>query len=68
MTSVDGTPAGTPEPSSNRLAWATHVTGLVSIVAVVVLALTHNAEASATVGAIGLAVTGGVQVTARNRR
>jgi hypothetical protein len=44
------------------------VTGLVSIVAVVVLTLTHNADASVTVGAIGLAVTGGVQVTARNRR
>ncbi|MET7928322.1 hypothetical protein ABZT43_30925 [Streptomyces sp. NPDC005349] len=68
MTSIDGTPGTPPEPSSNRLAWATLVTGLVSIVAVVILALTHNAEAIAPVGAIGVAVTSGVQINSRNRQ
>ncbi|WP_176710339.1 hypothetical protein [Streptomyces sp. Wb2n-11] len=48
----------------------TVLTGFVSIVAVAVLSLTHNAEAAATVGAIGTTVTaiGGVQISLRNRR
>ncbi|MFE6808637.1 hypothetical protein ACFVEN_44340 [Streptomyces sp. NPDC057681] len=68
MTSIDGTPSTPPDPSSNRLAWATIVTGLVSIVAVVILALTHNTEAIGPVSTIGLAVTSGVQINSRNRR
>ncbi|MGW3091584.1 hypothetical protein [Streptomyces sp. NPDC001108] len=70
MTSTDGTPAGTPDPSSNRLSWATLATVLISIVAVVILSLTHNTEAAATVGSIGTAITvgGGVQLTARRQQ
>ncbi|MFF4983768.1 hypothetical protein ACFY3O_27415 [Streptomyces sp. NPDC001046] len=70
MTQLERTTGPTPPPSSTLLAWLTVVTGLVSILAVVILSLTHNTEAAATVGAIGTAVTaiGGVQLGMRNRQ
>lgn len=67
MTPIEGTSGPTPEPSPDRLAWAVTVTAFVSIVAVVVLSLTHNADAATLVAGIGMAVTG-VQFNARNRR
>ncbi|MEV6265336.1 hypothetical protein AB0M42_31990 [Streptomyces sp. NPDC051784] len=48
------------DAASGRLA---AVTGLCSVVATVVLALTGHAEAAAAAGAAGGAVTGGIQVT-----
>ncbi|MCX5443894.1 hypothetical protein [Streptomyces sp. NBC_00063] len=43
---------------------------LVSIVAVVILSLTHNTEAATAVGSIGTAITaiGGAQLGARRRQ
>ncbi|WP_338693015.1 hypothetical protein V2W30_01710 [Streptomyces sp. Q6] len=67
MTSVDRTPTAPPEPSSDRLAWAIVATAFVSVVALVVLALTHNSEAALVVGTIGGGVTT-MQINARNRR
>lgn len=56
MTAIDRTPSDLPR-HPNLLAWVTTLTALVSIVAVVVLALTHNTEAATAVGTIGGAVT-----------
>ncbi|MCX4682478.1 hypothetical protein OG413_45955 [Streptomyces sp. NBC_01433] len=56
MTAIDRTPNDLPR-HPHLLVWVTTLTPLVSIVAVVVLALTHNAEAATAVGAIGGAVT-----------
>ncbi|MFF8646461.1 hypothetical protein [Streptomyces sp. NPDC015345] len=66
MTSIDRTPSPPPESRPDRLAWAIIVTACLSIVAVVVLALTAHPEAATAVAAIGTAVAG-LQVTARNR-
>ncbi|MFK4071853.1 hypothetical protein [Streptomyces sp. NPDC029674] len=70
MTPIDRTTAATRQPSSALLRWTTVLTGLLSIVAVLILSLTHNPEAAATVGSIGTAVTaiGGVQIGLRNRQ
>ncbi|MFF2538752.1 hypothetical protein [Streptomyces cyaneofuscatus] len=56
MTTLDRTPNDVPR-HSRLLAWVTTLTALASIVAVVVLALTHNTEAATAVGTIGGAVT-----------
>ncbi|MFG2236163.1 hypothetical protein OG365_40225 (plasmid) [Streptomyces sp. NBC_00853] len=68
MTTIDRTP--NDSPSSNPLAWVIALTALVSIVAVVVLALTHNPEAATAVGTIGGAVTalGGSWANLRTRK
>lgn len=69
MTTIDRTSNDLPR-HPNLLAWVTTLTALVSIVAVVVLALTHNTEAATAVGTIGGAVTalGGSWVNLRTRR
>lgn len=69
MTTIDRTPNDLPR-HPNLLAWVTILTALVSIVAVVVLALTHQAEAATAVGTIGGAVTalGGSWANLRTRR
>ncbi|AXK36499.1 hypothetical protein DVA86_31915 [Streptomyces armeniacus] len=68
LTPPEGTPADAPP--NVRLGWLTTMTGLVSIVAVVVLALTGHTEAAAAVAVIGGAVSaaGGVQVTVNIRQ
>lgn len=68
MTHIDRTPEH--PHSAVRLAWAITATGLVSIVAVVILALTHNTEAATAVATIGGSVTvvGGAQAGMRSRR
>ncbi|MFB7957139.1 hypothetical protein [Streptomyces sp. NPDC056045] len=43
-------------------------TGLLSIAAVLVLALTHNDEAAASVAPIGLAATTGAQMRTNSRQ
>ncbi|MFI6121913.1 hypothetical protein ACIBCU_19080 [Streptomyces sp. NPDC051064] len=68
MTSTDRTPAepGTDARGPGRLA---AVTGLVSVIGAVVLALTGHAEAAAAAGVAGGAVAGGIHVTVNiNRR
>ncbi|MCX4852035.1 hypothetical protein [Streptomyces sp. NBC_00893] len=69
--------SGTPQRKSATrhdaaawLAWAITATALVSIVAVVILALTHNTEAATAVATIGGAVTvvGGTQAGVRSRQ
>ncbi|MFI9585729.1 hypothetical protein ACIHCQ_28650 [Streptomyces sp. NPDC052236] len=67
MTSIDRTPA---EPSTHTrvLGWLTAATGLLSVIAAVILALTGHAEAAAAVGVSGGAVAGGTQVTVNIRR
>lgn len=69
MTSLDGTPSKV-RTDVRLLGWLTTVTGLVSVVAVVVLALIGHGEAAAAVGVIGGAVSaaGGIQVTVNIRR
>ncbi|MEU3220163.1 hypothetical protein [Streptomyces sp. NPDC006971] len=56
MTAIDRTPEELPR-HPHLLTWVTTLTALGSIVAVVVLALTHNTEAATAVGTIGGAVT-----------
>ncbi|MFJ8921372.1 hypothetical protein B046DRAFT_03698 [Streptomyces sp. LamerLS-316] len=67
MTSTDRTPAdpGTGGPVPGRL---TALTGLVSVVGAVVLALTGHAEAAAAAGLAGGAVAGGIHVTVNIQR
>ncbi|MET9646262.1 hypothetical protein [Streptomyces syringium] len=67
MTSLDRTPK-TDLPSVRPLAWVTTVAGLLSIVAVIVLALTGYTAAATAVGLIGGALAGGIQVTVQIRR
>ncbi|MDX3322457.1 hypothetical protein PV415_36770 [Streptomyces sp. ME03-5684b] len=69
MTTTDRTPNDLPR-HPDLLAWVTTLNAMVSIVAVVVLALTHNTEAATAVGTIGGTVTalGGSWVNLRNRR
>ena len=69
LTPLDRTPSDTPH-NVRLLGWLTTVTGLVSIVAVVVLALSGEPQAAAAVGIIGGAVSaaGGIQVTVNIRR
>jgi hypothetical protein len=52
------------------LGWLSAVTGLVSVIAVVILALTGHGEAALAVGVIGGAAgaAGGIQVTVNIRR
>ncbi|WP_371674750.1 hypothetical protein OG985_48845 (plasmid) [Streptomyces sp. NBC_00289] len=71
MTPIEGTSSALPHPSSTSLTWAIVLTGLISIVAVVVLSLIHRADAAATVGALGtttVTALGGAQISARNRQ
>lgn len=67
MTTTDRTPAdpGTGGPAPGRL---TALTGLVSVVGAVLLALTGHAEAAAAAGLAGGAVAGGIQVTVNIQR
>lgn len=66
MTTIDRTPNDLPR-HPGLLAWVTTLTALVSIVAVVVLALTGNTEAATAVGTIGGAVAAlGGSVNLRN--
>lgn len=57
VTHLDRTTTPSEEPSGAWLRAATVLTGLASIVAVVILSLTHNPEAATTVGSIGTAAT-----------
>ncbi|MFD4898976.1 hypothetical protein ACFVDT_02685 [Streptomyces sp. NPDC057699] len=67
MTTTDRTPAdpGTGGPAPGRL---TALTGLVSVVGAVLLALTGHAEAAAAAGLAGGAVAGGIHVTVNIQR
>ncbi|MFD9499261.1 hypothetical protein [Streptomyces sp. NPDC060035] len=67
MTSIDRTPAepGTGARAPGRLA---AVTGLLSVIAAVILALTGHAEAAAAAGVAGGAVAGGIHVTVNIHR
>jgi len=68
VTAIDRTPNDLPRHPL-LLVWVTTLTPLVSIVAVVVLALTHNPEAATAVGTIGGAVTAlGGTANLRNAR
>ncbi|MEU6688107.1 hypothetical protein [Streptomyces sp. NPDC046832] len=63
-------PTASGRPSDVRLlAWLTAVTGLVSVIAVVILALTGHSEAALAVGVIGGAAgaAGGIRVTVNIR-
>ncbi|WP_435279693.1 hypothetical protein [Streptomyces sp. 1222.5] len=70
MTPIDGTTAVTGEHDSAWLVWVTVLTGLTTVIAVVVLSLTHHADAVAAVSGIGSTSTaiGWAQITARSRR
>ncbi|MER7942210.1 MULTISPECIES: hypothetical protein [unclassified Streptomyces] len=67
MTTTDRTPAGpgTGGPAPGRL---TALTGLVSVVGAVLLAVTGHAEAAAAAGLAGGAVAGGIHVTVNIQR
>ncbi|MFD5042189.1 hypothetical protein ACFWMX_15325 [Streptomyces sp. NPDC058378] len=67
MTTTDRTPAdpGTGGRAPGRL---TALTGLVSVVGAVLLALTGHAEAAAAAGLAGGAVAGGIHVTVNIQR
>ncbi|MDX3430848.1 MULTISPECIES: hypothetical protein [unclassified Streptomyces] len=66
-TTTDRTPAdpGTGGPAPGRL---TALTGLVSVVGAVLLAVTGHAEAAAAAGLAGGAVAGGIHVTVNIQR
>ncbi|MGW2638078.1 hypothetical protein [Streptomyces sp. NPDC001348] len=67
MTSTNHTPApGAAGP--HVLGWISAVTGLLTVVAVIVLAVTGHAGAAAAVAVAGGAVTGGGRVTVTIRR
>ncbi|MGW4696284.1 hypothetical protein ACWEO1_28375 [Kitasatospora cineracea] len=63
-------PAIPSQPVARHLGWLTAVTGLVSIAAVTVLAMTGHDAAAVAVGGIGGGVSAatGIQVTVRIRR
>nr|WSS64919.1 hypothetical protein OG284_28545 [Streptomyces sp. NBC_01177] len=67
MTTTDRTPAdlGTGGPAPGRL---TALTGLVSVVGAVLLAVTGHAEAAAAAGLAGGAFAGGIHVTVNIQR
>jgi hypothetical protein len=67
LTSADRTPAE-PGTHARVLPWLTAATGLLSVIAAVILALTGHAEAAAAVGVSGGVVAGGTQVTVNIRR
>ncbi|MEU5143721.1 hypothetical protein [Streptomyces sp. NPDC021139] len=67
MTPVDGTATTPPEPGPDWLAWIVIATTLVSIAAVVVLALANHTEAAVAAGGIGAAFAG-AQINVRSRR
>jgi uncharacterized MnhB-related membrane protein len=67
VTPVDPSPTTPPQPSPDRLSWAIVVTAFVSVVATVVLTLTHNSEAAIAVAGIGGTVTT-MKISARNRQ
>ncbi|MCZ4102100.1 hypothetical protein C8250_042055 [Streptomyces sp. So13.3] len=52
------------------LSWLTTLTGLLSVIAVVILTLTDHGEAAVAVGVIGgaMGTAGGIQVTVNIRR
>ncbi|MEU7206098.1 hypothetical protein [Streptomyces sp. NPDC045470] len=69
MTQTEGTPSLGHRPR-RALGWLTTITVLVSVVAVVVLALTGHTQEAATVGVIGgaLSAAGGIRISIHIRR
>ncbi|MFJ8751683.1 hypothetical protein ACIREO_20500 [Streptomyces sp. NPDC102441] len=67
MTSIDRTPAE-PGPEARGPGRIAAVTGLLSVVGAVILALTGHAEAAAAAGVAGSAVAGGIHVTVNIHR
>lgn len=70
MTQTEGTPSHGHHRGRVVGVWLTAVAGIVSIPAVVVLALTGHTEQAAAVGVIGgaMCAAGGIQVTVHIRR